>query len=167
MKVLLFLLLSASYALSQCQANPAPNPADPDDPKTTCVGPLAVTGAMPSWWRFQIGGTAPTPKPGFIFLDASSGVLRESDNGQPYRSLVGPAGANGTNGVDGLPGKDGSNGVNGKDGLPGRDGTNGTNGMDGKNGLPGPQGPPGPSLTNCTVTNISFSPTIIMTLICH
>ncbi|HHI9942475.1 TPA: LPXTG cell wall anchor domain-containing protein, partial [Streptococcus pyogenes] len=53
---------------------------------------------------------------------------------------IGPAGKDGQNGKDGLPGKDGKDGQNGKDGLPGKDGKDG---QDGKDGLPGKDGKDG------------------------
>ncbi|MGO6013046.1 LPXTG cell wall anchor domain-containing protein, partial [Streptococcus pyogenes] len=54
---------------------------------------------------------------------------------------IGPAGKDGQNGKDGLPGKDGKDGQNGKDGLPGKDGKDGQDGKDGLPGKPAPQTP--------------------------
>lgn len=70
--------------------------------------------------------------------------------------IDGKDGADGTNGVDGEDGKDGTNGTDGKDGedgtngTDGKDGTNGTDGEDGTNGTDGEDGANGTDGINGT-----------------
>ena len=78
-----------------------------------------------------------------------------SSNQIPWlTTTTGPAGKDGTNGLNGaqgLRGLDGTNGVNGSDGargLQGIPGTNGLNGINGTNGLNGTNGAQGLTGTN-------------------
>ena len=73
-----------------------------------------------------INGITVTNTPNLVAID-QSGQLGTV----PMSTLVGPAGANGTNGVDGI------NGTNGVDGINGTNGVNGTNGADGLGLMPG------------------------------
>jgi hypothetical protein len=81
MKTLPFLLFSASYALSQCQANPTPNPSDPDDLQTIRNGPVGVTGGPPSAFKFKIGGTERLPQAGYVWQSVATGKVTKGDLG--------------------------------------------------------------------------------------
>jgi hypothetical protein len=86
---------------------------------------------------------------------------KTSGNGQ---GPVGPAGADGTNGIDGTTGPAGADGTNGLDGATGPAGADGTNGLDGAtgpagtNGLDGATGPAGAAnMTGTTDYVVKFT----------
>lgn len=103
------------------------------NPGTNCSGPLNVQ-PKPGNTRqsaitlVDLGLPVPAPAVAQYTLSIASGILVESDNGNPYHSLVGPSGAPGTQGPQGIAGSAGPAGARG---APGPAGTQ------------GPQGPPG------------------------
>jgi hypothetical protein len=139
LRLLIVLLLAASFARAQGNCVP-----DPSGTGTDCSGPLNIipqTGypynpnvAFPDW-----GLPAPPPQVGLYILALSSGEWMESDNGLPYHTLVGPQGPQGNTGAPG------PQGVQGTQGAQGLQGPQGLTGPAGPQGQTGPQGPPGPA----------------------
>ena len=75
-------------------------------PGTNCAGPLTVQPSAGNTKQSAItlvdlGLPVPTPGVGQYTLSIASGMLVESDNGNKYHSLVGPAGAQGPPGTTG------------------------------------------------------------------
>jgi len=114
-------------------------------PGTNCTGPLSVqpqagNSTQSAITLVDLGLSVPVPAAGQYTLSVASGMILESDNGNPYHSLVGPPGLQGPAGPAGPQGAQGSAGPVGP---PGAQGPQGATGATGAQGPVGPAGPPG------------------------
>ena len=122
------------------------------NPGTSCTGPLIVqpqggNSGQSAITMIDLGLSLPSPAAGQYTLSIANGMLVESDNGNGYRSLMGPQGPQGTPGTAGPTGPAGTPGATGPIGLPGPTGPTGALGPAGATGpigLPGPAGSTGP-----------------------
>jgi len=100
------------------------------NPGTNCSGPLNVqpqpgNTAQSAITLIDLGLPVPTPAAGQYTLSIASGMILESDNGNSYRSLVGPSGPPGPSGATGPAGPPGAQGPQGPSGPQGPTGTSG------------------------------------------
>jgi len=144
--VIIFLL--SVFSSAQCNTG---------TPGTSCTGPLTVqpqsgNTAQSAITLVDLGLPVPAPAAGQYTLSIASGILLESDNGNNYHSLVGPAGLQGPQGAAGIAGPQGTAGPigatgpagsAGPQGLPGSVGAIGPAGSPGTQGLAGPIGATG------------------------
>src|SRR5690242_13451983 len=99
---LLSLLLLAGLAGGQCTVSTTSNAINCTGSAPLVINvPVSTGGSPPGSIQLQIGGSDPAPKPGFVWLSVASGQVLESDNGNPYHSLVGPQGPSGPQGIQG------------------------------------------------------------------
>jgi hypothetical protein len=141
MKLVAFVLLLGSFAGAQCTAL-IPGPG------TACVGPIWSYDKVPTTQSsvilVDISFPPPVPAANKYILSIVNGTIQESDNAQPYHTLVGPKGDKGDPGNQGPIGATGASGPQGQTGAQGPAGATGATGSQGVQGQQGVQGPVGP-----------------------